>query len=292
MKKILKISLLAIIFYLCIVPYQCTKAENETEQNSQKEAEISTNTEIDQTEENEKEPTETNTSEENQKQEEGENTPTEPTPSTNQNSTVEPREQSKEEVKQSESQKKSPTKTPATISPKAKESSNANLANLGMTPNDFKGFRPGILDYNVTVPNDVEKVNVYAKVQDAKAQIVSGTGEQNLNIGNNSLQVVVTAENGATQTYTINVTREETTNEEVEKPEEKKDNDLKKIEIKGYQLTPSFSADIYEYKLDVKQDVTELEIVTEGQNDKVSIEVVGNTDLKERRKYNYYFSKK
>ena len=68
--------------------------------------------------------------------------------------------------------------------------------------------------------------------------------------------------------------------------------DLKKLEVKGYKLTPSFSANVYEYKLNIKQDVDELEIITEKQNDKVSIEVVGNTDLKERRKYNYYFSKK
>ena len=78
MKKILKISVLAVIFYLCIVPYRYTKAENETEQNTQQEAESNTSAEKTQNENTEKETTETNTSKENQ-QESG-NT-TEPTTS-------------------------------------------------------------------------------------------------------------------------------------------------------------------------------------------------------------------
>ena len=61
-----------------------------------------------------------------------------------------------------------------------------------------------------------------------------------------------------------------------------KNSDLKKLEIKGYSLTPAFSPDIYEYKLDVKNDVTNLDIITEGLNDKVSIEVAGNTELIDR----------
>ena len=42
------------------------------------------------------------------------------------------------------------------------ESSNANLSNLGIRPNDFSGFKPGTTTYNVTVPEDVESVEVYA----------------------------------------------------------------------------------------------------------------------------------
>ena len=142
------------------------------------------------------------------------------------------------------------------------------------------------MNYAVTVPNDVDKVNVYAKVQDSKAKIASGTGAHNLDEGENSLQIVVTAESGDTQTYTINVTREKVTDTKQETTStEKEVSDLKKLEIKGYTLTPAFSADIYEYKLEVKKDVTSLEVIAEGANDKVNIEVVGNTDLKERRKY-------
>ena len=89
-----------------------------------------------------------------------------------------------------------------------RESSNANLSNLGIKPNDFSGFKPGTTTYNVTVPEDVESVEVYATAQDSGASI-SGTGNKTLEYGENALSVVVTAEDGTTQkTYTINVTRE------------------------------------------------------------------------------------
>ena len=175
----------------------------------------------------------------------------------------------------------STTKQPAT-STENKKSSNANLSDLGITPNDFKGFKSATLNYSVTVPNDVESINVYAKVQDAKAQITSGTGNHKLDVGTNDIQVIVTAENGNTQTYTINVTREESEKTETTTQEVSNNSDLKKLEIKGYKLTPSFSADVYEYKLDVNKDVNNLDIITEGLNDKVNIEIAGNTDLKER----------
>ncbi len=305
MKKILKISVLAVIFYLCIVPYRYTKAENETEQNTQQEVESNTSAEKTQNENTEKETTETNTSKENQQESGNTTEPTtseetstqEPGKKEEQNTTTDDNNPSKEVEKQPEPQTNqtsgSPTQNnqPSSNNQRTKQSSNANLGNLGITPNDFTGFRAATLDYNVTVPNDVEKINVYAKTQDPNAKITSGTGDHNLNVGENAIQVVVTAENGNTQTYTINVKREEKAKEENKVPENVPASDLKKLEVKGYKITPEFSANVYEYKLDVKLDVTELEIITEKQNDKIDIEVVGNTDLKERRKYNHYFSK-
>ena len=76
-----------------------------------------------------------------------------------------------------------------------KKSSNANLSNLGIKPNDFSGFKPSVTSYNVTVSNDVETVNVYANKQDSKATI-SGTGNKNLKEGKNTITVTVTAEDG------------------------------------------------------------------------------------------------
>ena len=175
--------------------------------------------------------------------------------------------------------------TPAT------KSSNANLSNLGIRPNDFTGFRPGTTAYNVTVPNDVEQVTVYANLQDSKASL-TGTGVQRLNVGENALNIVVTAENGTQKTYTINVTREEEATSETEEnttPEETVEgentttstSDLINLEVTGYELTPKFSPDIYEYTLDVNGDISSLNVVAEGANHNVSVEIVGNTDLVE-----------
>ena len=98
------------------------------------------------------------------------------------------------------------------------KSNNTNLSNLGIKPNDFTGFKTNKTSYDVTVPNDVEKVTVYATAQDKKASI-KGNGTQKLNVGKNTLNVVVTAEDGTTKTYTINVTREEGNSESDNKNE-------------------------------------------------------------------------
>ena len=86
------------------------------------------------------------------------------------------------------------------------KSNNANLSNLGIKPNDFKGFKISTTSYNVSVPNDVENITIYATAQDKKATI-TGDGAQKLNVGKNKLNVIVTAEDGTTKTYTINIKR-------------------------------------------------------------------------------------
>ena len=275
MKRLLKVILCSIICYLCIVSYGSTKAENETGTETPTETTTTTTTTTETTSE------ETTTEEKEENKETTENTEGQ-----NAQTPEESSEDNNNPSTPSGSSAGTRTQTQSTPKAEAKKSTNANLSDLGITPNDFKGFTPTTLNYVVTVPNDVDKVNVYAKVQDSKAKIASGTGAHNLDEGENSLQIVVTAESGDTQTYTINVTREKVTDTKQETTStEKEVSDLKKLEIKGYTLTPAFSADIYEYKLEVKKDVTSLEVIAEGANDKVNIEVVGNTDLKERRKY-------
>ena len=188
------------------------------------------------------------------------------------------------------SESSSSTQTPAETSTatSSTKSSNANLSNLGITPNDFSGFKPGTTAYSVTVPNDVDQVTVYASLQDSKASL-TGTGVQKLNVGQNALNVVVTAEDGTKKTYTINVTREEgeTTDENSEEEQTTEEStapsnsDLLKLEVTGYTLTPEFSPDVYEYKLDINGDISDLDVVTEGANHNVNIEVSGNTGLQE-----------
>ena len=173
------------------------------------------------------------------------------------------------------------------------KSNNANLSNLGIKPNDFKGFKISTTSYNVSVPNDIENITIYATAQDKKATI-TGDGAQKLNVGKNKLNVIVTAEDGTTKTYTINVTREEgkngatenttsnnTTNSVVSQDNKNSESDLKKLSIKGYNLTPSFSPNVYEYKVNVTENVSSLDIETEKANDNVSIDIAGNENFVE-----------
>ena len=159
------------------------------------------------------------------------------------------------------------------------KSDNADLTNLGIRPNDFSGFTPNKLTYDVTVPLDVESIEVYATASDSKASI-SGTGKKNLEEGLNEFEIVVTAEDGTVKTYTINVTREESATEETG-TEESIGEGLASLKIADLELTPEFETNVYEYKVKYIGDATSLDIQTETTNPEFIAEVVGNQELVE-----------
>lgn len=166
------------------------------------------------------------------------------------------------------------------------KSSNANLASLGITPAeyDFSGFKASNTTYYVTIPYEVTKISVVARAQDSKAK-VSGTGSRNINVGQTTLNVTVTAENGATKKYSIVVTRK-TEAESVkpeEKPEETKSNNsnLQTLTIEEGTLQPEFSADIKEYTLTVPAEILSLTINPIVEDSKATFAVEGNENLQE-----------
>ena len=175
------------------------------------------------------------------------------------------------------------------VTNETKKSSNANLSNLGFTPTDFKGFKSWVTEYSAEVKNDVEQITVYATLasDSNKAKITSGIGTHKLAEGDNSINIVVTAEDGTTKTYTINVKREAKANENTVEvstttdAENNKNVGLKSIEVVGYKISPKFSPDIYEYKLNINNDISDLEVKAEGTNNNVKVEIAGNTGLQD-----------
>lgn len=95
-------------------------------------------------------------------------------------------------------------------------------------------FNKDILDYNVTVENEVDELEINAKTEDSKALVV-GNGIYKIEVGNNLIKLDVTAENGNIKEYTINVLRKERVNddnltEDIENEKiEKDDNSNKKV---------------------------------------------------------------
>lgn len=159
------------------------------------------------------------------------------------------------------------------------KSSEARLRDLGITPNDFKGFKRDTYTYNVEVPNNVSKVNVYAKAVNSKAKI-SGIGDVTLKEGKNSVNVVVTAEDGTKKTYTINITRS-TETEEID-GENTSEARLKNLGIKPKEYDFSgFKKDNLQYSVQVPNDVTEIEIYAEAISSKATIKGTGKIELKE-----------
>ena len=159
------------------------------------------------------------------------------------------------------------------------ESSNANLINLGIRPHDFSGFRSATTSYSVTVPADTENVEVYAEAQDSNAT-VTGTGTVNLQEGENTVNVVVTAEDGTTKTYTITITRE-TAEDTGENTEIIEGEGLANLSIQNIELSPKFETNVYEYTAKYIGEDTSLQIEADPTNEEYQVEIVGNEDLKE-----------
>ncbi|MFQ9933698.1 MAG: cadherin-like beta sandwich domain-containing protein [Lachnospiraceae bacterium] len=73
---------------------------------------------------------------------------------------------------------------------------------ISLTPS----FNMFTQNYDIIVENNVSSIKVSAAAVDGKAK-VSGTGSHSLNVGNNTIKITVTAENGDKREYTLSVVR-------------------------------------------------------------------------------------
>ena len=129
-------------------------------------------------------------------------------------------------------------------------------------------FSNDVTDYSLTINDDVDSLEITAEPADEKAE-VEIIGNSNLLIGDNTIQVKVTAEDGTIRTYRINVTK----GSQVEFG-------LTSLTIEGYALTPEFDENTYEYTLEINDpSVTSLNINTEPSEENATVEITGNTNL-------------
>lgn len=91
----------------------------------------------------------------------------------------------------------------------------ANLSSLKLSKGSLSPrFAQGTTSYSATVDYATENITVTATANNASAT-VSGTGTKSLKVGNNTIAVTVTAQDGSTKkTYTINVKRLEEAQEQ------------------------------------------------------------------------------
>ena len=162
-----------------------------------------------------------------------------------------------------------------TTKTKAK-SSNANLST---------GFSENKTSYDVTVPNNVTQVEIYATKKDSKASL-TGTGIKKLQEGQNTANVIVTAEDGTTKTYTINIKRlsknekqDTTENLDAKSSSNSKDLELSNLEIEGVNLEPSFESSTYKYEISIKGEQSNLDIKASTNNTSDKVEIIGNENL-------------
>jgi hypothetical protein len=84
----------------------------------------------------------------------------------------------------------------------------ATLSNLSVSRGVLSpAFEPGVFDYRVNVDGNVSRIQLSAEANNPGAT-VTGTGEMNLNIGENRFSILVVSENtGSRNTYSVTVTR-------------------------------------------------------------------------------------
>ena len=139
-------------------------------------------------------------------------------------------------------------------------------------------FNSGTLEYQINVPNETTKLTITATPADSKA-IVKIAGNEELVVGENAIEVIVTAENGSTTVYKINAVRAEAVlnlqalnvfyiNENGEK-----------IPL---TLSPIFEPTIYEYTLEnITHQIENLIIEGTATRENAEIQITGNEGLKE-----------
>ena len=129
-------------------------------------------------------------------------------------------------------------------------SNDSFLKNLTLEELDISAiFQKDDFDYEVRLPYNYEKINIIAVPNDENATI-TGDGRRYLNEGNNVYEIIVKATDGSTSTYKITILREEAN----------EDNSLKSLIVEGYELSPEFSKDVYEYNLNVSEKVDNITI--------------------------------
>lgn len=170
----------------------------------------------------------------------------------------------------------------------ANKSTEARLKNMGIKEKtyDFTGFKRDRKEYSIEVPNKITSLTVYATPVDSKAKVV-GTGKVTLKEGDNTVTVTVTAEAGNTETYTLKIKRNTTAEDEAgDSDETQTDNvsgafGLSSLDIDDVKLNPEFDTEIYQYTIDLTEDLSQLEIETIPTADDTTVEIVGNENLHE-----------
>ncbi len=153
------------------------------------------------------------------------------------------------------------------------KSENANLKSLALEGTDLAPeFKASITSYTAIVGLDVEDIKVTAEPEDSEAT-VTVKGSKGLEEGENTITVVVEAEAGNTKTYTIKVTK--TLNEEAMNTR------LKLLIVQGFNIYPSFQSNIYNYNININEEISKLDVSAETENEKATFVIDGNEDLKQ-----------
>lgn len=157
----------------------------------------------------------------------------------------------------------------AVTTTETEKSSNANLKSLEIEGQTLSPtFNTSTSSYSLGVENDVTKLNITAEAEDPKATI-SIKGNEDLQEGENTVTISVSAEDGTIKIYEIKVTRNTVGTL-----------GLSSIKIAGKKIE-NFKTDTYNYDYLLKEDLSKLDIEVTANNSEATVEILGNENLQE-----------
>lgn len=183
-------------------------------------------------------------------------------------------------------------KEPAPPPPADNRSGDANLKSITVAG---KTYTNPSTDFTIKVGADVAGTDVSAQTSSGAAK-VSGTGRKELSTGSNIVKLTVTAENGATKTYTIRINKAaDTSNTQPNKTDTPNNNPEPTVEpeptpaepealrltylmIEDAELSPEFNSEVFEYTVSVT-NLDKLDIVKVANSEDAIIEITGNDQL-------------
>ena len=146
------------------------------------------------------------------------------------------------------------------------KSSDSSLKSLTVSSGSID-FIPSTLEYNLEVSSSVSTIQIQAVPNDTKAT-VKLPDKLSLETGLNTFEIIVTAEDGSTTTYKINVNKLENVISENAL--------LSSLSISGKQI--NFSSDVFEYKIG-NITTSKLDINATAIDGNAKIKIFGNNNI-------------
>ena len=131
-------------------------------------------------------------------------------------------------------------------------------------------FDKTVNDYTVTVENSVDMISLTG-VAESQYAIVSGNVKNTaLNVGNNKFSITVTAQNGTTNSYNINVVR---LDDEASKLQ------LDDLQVVEGELTPKFAPAIKGYVVSIPYEYTNATFIYKTHDATAEVKIAGNENF-------------
>lgn len=139
-----------------------------------------------------------------------------------------------------------------------------SVTGYALTP----AFGSGVYEYSLTVPAEVDKVEIKATATGKQAKVEIGKSDE-LVFGENMITVKVTAGDGVTVSeYKIKVTRQAAN-----------DATLSELKIDGIELTPGFDGAVLEYSVTIPEDRTALGVTAKANSSLAQVEIIGAEEI-------------